>query len=89
MFWIASRGRAKLPIPKWVLPVVAAGALVSVGVKFTYGDQIRRFWNEIRNDWRVHELMLGQDSAKRIRLANRLATDRIPLPLGGLSYLPY
>jgi hypothetical protein len=34
MFWIASRGRAKLTLPKWVLPVVAAGALVSVGVKF-------------------------------------------------------
>jgi hypothetical protein len=60
MFWIASRGRAKLPIPKWVLPVVAAGALVSVGVKFTYDDQIRRFWNEIRNDWRAHERMLAQ-----------------------------
>jgi hypothetical protein len=52
--WIASRRRAKLPIPKWVLPVVVAGGLASIGVKFTYDDQIRRFWKEIRDDWQAH-----------------------------------
>jgi hypothetical protein len=58
---IAGRQRAKLPIPKWVLPVVAVGVLVSVGVKFTYDDQIRRFWNEIRGAWLAHERMLAED----------------------------
>lgn len=59
--WLASRARAKLPLPKWVLPVVAVGVLASTGVKFTYDDQIRRFWNEIRADWRGHEAMLAKD----------------------------
>jgi len=58
---IASRTRAKLPIPKWVLPVAIAGALASMGVKFTYDNQIRRFWKEIRRDWQAHELKLAQD----------------------------
>jgi hypothetical protein len=61
MLWIASRGRAKLPIPQWVVPVVAVGVLISVGVKFTYDDQIRRFWNEIRDAWQAHERMLAED----------------------------
>lgn len=59
--FIASRSRAKLPIPGWVLPVAIAGVALSVGVKFTYDDQIRRFWNEIRDDWRAHERMLAED----------------------------
>ncbi len=42
--WISSRVRNKLPIPGWVLPVVIGGFLLSVGVKTTYDDQIRRFW---------------------------------------------
>jgi len=61
MLWISSRNRAKLPLPGWVLPMVLAGALISTGVKFTYDDQIRRFWNDIRDDWRAHERMLAQD----------------------------
>jgi hypothetical protein len=44
-----------------VLPVVAAGFLVSISVKFTYDDQIRRFWNEIRDAWRPHEGALAKD----------------------------
>ena len=60
-FWIARRSRAKAPLPKWVLPVVAAGFLVSISVKFTYDDQIRRFWNEIGNAWRAHEEILAKD----------------------------
>ena len=59
--WIAGKTRAKLPIPAWVLPMVAVGALASVGVKFTYDDQIRRFWKEIRADWQAHERMLAED----------------------------
>jgi hypothetical protein len=61
LFWLAGRRRAKLPIPRWVSPVMVAGALASVGTKFTYDDQIMRFWNEIRDDWRAHEQMLAQD----------------------------
>src|SRR5207245_4351753 len=30
--WIAGKARAKLPIPAWVLPMVAVGALASVGL---------------------------------------------------------
>jgi hypothetical protein len=60
MFWISGRNRAKLPLPGWVLPAVAAGMFISMGVKSTYGDQIRRFWNEVGNDWRAHEQMLAQ-----------------------------
>jgi hypothetical protein len=61
LFWLASRRRAMLPFPRWVSPVMVVGALASMGAKFTYDDQIRRFWNEIRNDWRAHERMLSQD----------------------------
>ncbi|MGH3401033.1 MAG: lecithin retinol acyltransferase family protein [Streptosporangiaceae bacterium] len=61
MFWIASRNRAKLPAPRWVLPLVAVLFLASIGVKFTYDDQIRRLWKEIRDDWLAHERMLAED----------------------------
>jgi hypothetical protein len=61
MIWQSSRVRANKPIPRWVLLLVAAGVLVGVGVKFTYDDQIRRFWNEIRDDWFAHERMLEED----------------------------
>jgi hypothetical protein len=61
MVWLASRKRAKLPIPRWVSLTMLAGALVSIGVKITYDDQIRRFWSEIRDDWQAHERMLAGD----------------------------
>jgi hypothetical protein len=61
MLLISSRARAKLPLPGWVLPVVVVGVLASAGVKFTYDDQIRRFWEEIRDDWFAHERMLAED----------------------------
>lgn len=60
LFWLASRRRAKLPIPRWVSPMMVVGPLASIGV-FTYDDQIRRFWNKIRYDWRAYERMLAQD----------------------------
>jgi hypothetical protein len=59
--WFVSRSRAGRPIPRWVLPAVVAGTLLTAGWKFTYDDQIRRFWDEIRDDWRTHERMLAQD----------------------------
>jgi hypothetical protein len=61
LFWLAGRKHAKLPIPGWVPPVMVIGALASTCAKYTYDDQIRRFWNEIRNDWHAHERMLAQD----------------------------
>jgi hypothetical protein len=61
LLWTARRSRAKATLPGWVFPVTTAGALASLGVKFIYDDQIRRFWNEIRNDWRAHERLLAQD----------------------------
>ncbi len=61
LLWAANRGRAKLPVPKWVLPMMAVGALASLGVKFVYDEQIKRFWSEIRDDWRAHERVLAQD----------------------------
>jgi hypothetical protein len=61
MLWITSRTRAKLPIPRWVFPVVVGGLLVSVGVKETYDPQIKLFWDEIRDDWFAHERMLAED----------------------------
>ena len=61
MLWVASPVRAKLPIPAWVFPVVVTGGLASMGVKFTYDDQIRRFWDEIRQDWQAHERVLAHD----------------------------
>jgi hypothetical protein len=58
---VISARRAKLPIPDWVLPAVAAAGLVSVAVKETYDDQIRRLWEEIRDDWLARERMLADD----------------------------
>ena len=52
-------GVSALPIPKLVLPVVAAGVLAGIGVKFTYYDQTRRFWNEIRDAPLAHEGILA------------------------------
>jgi hypothetical protein len=61
VLWQSGRVRASQPIPRWVLLFVAAGVLASLGVKFTYDNQIRRFWNEIRDDWFAHERMLDED----------------------------
>ena len=61
MAFISMRSRRKLPLAGWVYPLAILGAAASVGVKFTYDDQIRRFWNEIRDDWRAHERMLAED----------------------------
>jgi hypothetical protein len=61
LLWQSRRDRANKPIPKWVLLLVATGVLVSLGIKFTHDDQIRRFWKEIRDDWRAHERMLDED----------------------------
>ena len=61
MVFIGSRRRRNIPLPGWVLPVVIAGSLATIGVKTTYDDQIWRFWNEIRDDWLTHERMLDQD----------------------------
>jgi hypothetical protein len=61
LLWIGSRSRAGLPIPRWVLPVVVAGGLASMYVKYTYDNQIKQFWQEIRSDWQAHERMLEQD----------------------------
>jgi hypothetical protein len=59
--WMATRSRAKLPIPKWLVWGLVVGLLVSLGVKFTYDGQIRRLWDEIRDDWQAHERMLAED----------------------------
>lgn len=59
--WISSWARNKLPIPGWVLPVVISGFLLSVGVKTIYDDQIRRFCDEIRDDWFANERRLAED----------------------------
>jgi hypothetical protein len=63
--WIARRSRAKRPMPRWVSPVVIAGTAATIGVRFIYNDQIRRFWKEIRDDWEAHERMLAEDPRNR------------------------
>jgi hypothetical protein len=60
-WWLASysrRGRALPPRAK-----VAAVAWITVGMAAigTYNHQIKRFWDEIRDDWLAHERMLDED----------------------------
>ncbi len=52
--------------------MVAVGALAIVGVKFTRDDQIRRFWEEIRDDWQAHERMLAEDPPGGAYLIGRM-----------------
>jgi hypothetical protein len=66
LFWLASRRRAKLPIPRRVSPMFVVGALASMGLKFTYDDQIRRFWNEI-----FRGLDVGESRRVRVRRGSR------------------
>lgn len=61
MFYMASRNRRNLPLPRWLVAVVIAGAASSIAVKTTYDDQIRRLWSEIRGDWLEHERLLDED----------------------------
>jgi Lecithin retinol acyltransferase len=61
LVWMAKRSRAGRPMPRWVRPVVVAATVATVGVRFTYNDQIKRFWKEIRGDWEAHEQMLAED----------------------------
>jgi hypothetical protein len=65
LFWIANRSRAKLPLPRWVFPVVVVGVLVTIGVKVTYDRQIKLFWDEIRDKWFAHERKLAEDPRKQ------------------------
>ncbi len=55
------RVRANKPVSRWVLMLVGALVIASLAAKFTYDNQIRRFWNEIRDDWQAHERMLAED----------------------------
>ena len=59
--WMARRSRAERPMPRWVFPVVIAGMAATMGVRFIYNDQIRRFWKEIRDDLEAHERILAED----------------------------
>jgi len=61
MLWLGGRERAKRSVPGWVLLMVAGGVVVGFGVKYTYDDQIRRLWKEIRADWQAHEHQLDED----------------------------
>jgi hypothetical protein len=64
--WLASRSRAKLPLPKWVLPAVILSSLVTVGTIGTYNHQIKKFWDEIGPQWRDHERALAEDPRTRL-----------------------
>jgi hypothetical protein len=57
----SGRRRTRQPLPGWLLPMVVMGTLVNVSAKFTYDSHIRRFWNEICNDWKDHERTLARD----------------------------
>lgn|ERR1700735_756790 len=61
LLWQAGRNRASKTIPRRVLHLVAAAMLAGLGVIFTYNDQIRRLWKEIRVDWEIHERALEED----------------------------
>ncbi len=58
---VEAGSRKNLAIPGWVFPVVIGGFLPSFVIKTTYDDQIRRFWNEIRDDWFANERRLAED----------------------------
>jgi hypothetical protein len=83
MFGLASRSRAKLSTPHWVLLVVA-GVLLSIGVKATYHYQIKLFWDEIRREWSAHERMLAEDPSN-----NQARRSPNQLPRSGFRVVLY
>jgi Lecithin retinol acyltransferase len=61
MFWLAGRSRANLPRPGWVAPVAILSVALTVATIGTYNHQIRKLWQEIRDDWVARERMLDED----------------------------
>ncbi|HEX9032739.1 MAG TPA: lecithin retinol acyltransferase family protein [Streptosporangiaceae bacterium] len=61
LIWLASRSRTNKPLPKWMLVLAAAIVVASLAAIFTYNDQIKQLWQEIRDDWLAHERMLAED----------------------------
>ncbi len=55
LIWLSGRSRAGRPVPRWVLLAAAAVVTASLAAIFTYNDQIKRFWNEIHDDWFLDE----------------------------------
>jgi Lecithin retinol acyltransferase len=61
LFGLAAYSRFGRTPPRWSAPVIVAWTVGGLAAIYTYNDQIRRLWNEIRDDWQAHERMLDED----------------------------
>ena len=61
LIWLSGQTRRKLAVPRWIPPAAVAAVVVSVAAIGTYNYQIKKFWEEIRDDWLAHERMLAED----------------------------
>jgi len=61
LVWFSSRSRAGLPLPRWVTPAAIGSVALTIGTIGTYNHQIKKLWDEIKDDWLAHEGMLDQD----------------------------
>jgi hypothetical protein len=58
---LAALSRTGRALPRWSTPVMVAWMAGGLAAIYTYNDQIRRLWNEIRDDWLAHEQLLDED----------------------------
>lgn len=63
LIWLSGRSRANKPVPRWAQ--LAAVVTASLAAIFTYNDQIKRFWDEIHDDWFAHERTLDENPRSR------------------------
>ena len=58
---LGGQRRANLPVPRWVNWVAGAWVVSGVVAIGSYNHQIKKFWDEIRDDWFANERRLADD----------------------------
>jgi hypothetical protein len=58
---LGGRGRPTLPLPKWAKWAAAVWVISGLASIFAYNQQIKKFWDEIGDNWHEHERMLMKD----------------------------
>jgi hypothetical protein len=61
MWFLAARSRSNRPLTKRATIAIGLYVLSGFAGIAIYNHHIRRFWQQVRDEWEVHEKLLAQD----------------------------
>jgi Lecithin retinol acyltransferase len=61
LVWLAGRGRPNPRLPEWAKWAAAVWVISGLASIFAYDQRIKKFWDEIGDNWHEHERMLMKD----------------------------